>query len=227
MASDTRLTNLTEVKEELKFGDPSAVHEYDGWLNRLIDRASAAVRDLADRWFIMSSVTEWHTFDGQSSKLFLSEWPVRVDTPTSTLKVYEDSNRVYDAASLLVEGEDYFVDYERGIITRVSGSAPYPFEYGMAAIKVEYFGGYDDALNTKVNIPKPVRDLAVQAVVAGYRRVEARHRGERVQDESGKKISSKDPGIEIPMTVDCGKLVGVYTRLQATLTRSRVTRTPV
>lgn len=225
MPTDGLLTNLLEVRQELKFNSPATANDLDSWLTQLITRASAGIKAVCDeRYLLLTDVVEIHSFDGGQSKLFLAEWPVAA---TPALAVYEDTNRAYGADTLLTANEDYHLDSARGVITRISGSEKYFWQPGFGTVRVAYRGGYNDVLNDKALVPKLLRDLAVQNVVANYRAVEARHRGEQVKDQSGKKIVPADGGIEIPVALNKSVVAGLYTRIAATLSLESVTRTAV
>ena len=66
---------------------------------------------------------------GGTDRFFLKNYPI---SPTPALKLYEDSDREFGETTK-VDPEDYFVDYESGIIF-----VDYFLEKGWGAIKVVY-----------------------------------------------------------------------------------------
>jgi hypothetical protein len=91
--------------------------------------------------FLSAERTEYH--DGGSRFLRLKHWPV-----TAVAAIYEDSDHVWDADSLL-DTEDYYVSAnEHGVVSSEVGQ----FACGYESIKVVYTAGYPEAA-----VPQPLK----------------------------------------------------------------------
>lgn len=98
--------------------------------------------------------------------------PISVNTddpPVPTVQVWNSSERVYDAGSLLVLYTDYAVTAERGIVHSVAGC----WQTGARAIKVIYTGGLVDPpanAQGRPTGPADLRAAAAMQVAAWFQR---------------------------------------------------------
>lgn len=148
-ASDTKLTTLAIVKEELGITGTSE----DGLLNRLIDEASDIIVRYTDRWFVRETVKE--TIPGYGYHIIsLTRTPILslssvkfngVDVDAAKIKIYDPD------AGLLFSFAGPFID--TGLWTH--GIEPVYLGYGEPLWEFTYDGGYDPPSATSPTKPLP------------------------------------------------------------------------
>jgi hypothetical protein len=121
------LCTRDDVKLFLKKTDT----ESDELIDALIPAAQGFIEGYCRRDFEAEAVPadeiEYH--DGGVNRIFLKQFPVNL---TPTVKLYEDSDRVF-GESTRVPDMDFYVDYDSGIIF-----VDYELELGWGAVKVIY-----------------------------------------------------------------------------------------
>ena len=109
------LTDLPTVKDELQIGSGDTQH--DNWMKRTISQTSKAIANYCNRVFPLELVSDTFTFENVSMRappktdmhaLKLERWPV--------LQV----NSVVENSVTLVEGTDFKVDYDSGLLYRLT-----------------------------------------------------------------------------------------------------------
>lgn len=172
MASDKRLVTVADAKLELRV----TTNDNDALLAKIIDRVSDRFNGHFARTLVYPDAawTEFHTIREPRVRLWLRDYPVLA---SPAIQVWEDQNRVFDASSLLTEDDDYVVDRERGVLTRVSGSDEILWEAGVRVVKVVYHAGYVDTSNDKANIPPRLQGAALQLIGLIYREIERKKQG--------------------------------------------------
>ena len=152
-ADSYALASLADVKTELGITDTSA----DTLLTRYLNGTSAAIANYCNRKFVVETVKdeiwpdrEWYSFQvmGQLSDLQLTRWPV--GTISAITENGDD----------LVDGTDYRVDYDSGILTRLDGNL-YPKPWLAWPVSVTYTAGF-------ATIPYDVADAAIRMTKARY-----------------------------------------------------------
>ena len=126
------LATLTKLKEYLE----TSGSDHDTRLTDLLDRATEAIKNFTRRELESPGADYTHYFDGDGMgrAVILREYPV-VGTVTS---VHDDTDRTFDAATLIDAG-DYYVHVDEGIIELTSGTV---FAKGVANVQVKYKAGY-------------------------------------------------------------------------------------
>ncbi len=143
---------LADVKTQLNItaaGD-------DAHLALLIPAISQQIESMMGRPYFLNGgdVTEYpRVRASESHRLFLLRWPIESGKPTS-VHVSLALPRVYDATTLLVEGEDYMVDEDEGVLERMGSFWP----RAAKAVQVIYDGG----IINQAAVPK---DLAQAATI--------------------------------------------------------------
>jgi len=175
MPTDGLLATLADLKDELEIKD--AITSRDAVLTFLLKRASGIVAAASNRSAPIYSgtpATGFFSIMETMAWVWTRNYPI-LSSPAA--QVYEDSNRAYGASTLLVDGTDYMVERRSGKITRISGSFPIPWAYGLRAVKVVYAAGFDDSSNDKANIPLVLRDATLRFAAIGYREIQSQLQG--------------------------------------------------
>lgn len=152
------LITLSELKAMLQVRNE--VTTMDARFNLFIDAATKAIEQATGRSFTKQAHTEFFTArDNQRidynltsgfadapgtltrtspQTCYLKGHVIDPDTPVSVW--YDPTGLTYDEGHLLVEGQDYVVDYENDAIIIVAGTS-----YKPRAIKIEYTAGWPGA----------------------------------------------------------------------------------
>lgn len=119
---------LEEVKAYLDMKTEEI--EKDAFIESLIPGSQELIDEYCNRKFEREAITEYH--DGGSNRIFLNQFPVAA---SPAIQIWDSWDRTY-ANPDLIDPDDYFVDYEGGIIK-------FDYEVGGSpgAIKVVYTGG--------------------------------------------------------------------------------------
>jgi hypothetical protein len=152
----------------------------DDSLERCIDRATSWLESQTNRKFITrGNTTEYHSVRDGEHTIRVGEWPI-----ATVVTVHETSvtPRVYGATALLVDGTDYQVVKELGLIRRISSSEPIRWLTGTRAIKVVYTYGYAST----VVVPEDLKQIALFVAVSMFKESDrARWGVSQVQDGLG------------------------------------------
>lgn len=105
--------------------------EKDTSIKTMIPLSQSIIESYCNRVFSKAAKTEY--YNGSKRKVFVKCPPI---DPVITVQMWDDTNRVYDGATL-VPATDYAIDYESGII-----QLEYPTFQGLNSLKVSYTGGY-------------------------------------------------------------------------------------
>lgn len=116
----------------------------DSLIESLLVQATATIDGYAGRSFTLSAYTEYPRAE-ESSRLVLEHYPVQL-SQVPTVHESADLPRVYDATTLLVDGEDYFLDTDTGILERTAGR----WANGPRCVRVIYAAGFT-AVPAEVN----------------------------------------------------------------------------
>jgi len=136
------LSTVEQAKKALVLKDD----RHDAVIEACVNEASQMVEDQWGRHIVSrGSLTEYHPRNGGGlgAAIYVNEWPI-----ISVTTIHEDSNRAYDATTLLTVDTDYIISKPIGEIVRVSSSLPLGWEAGWRAIKIVYLGGYQDVGGT-------------------------------------------------------------------------------
>ncbi len=121
------LCTKDDVKSYLKKTDPDS----DDQIDRLIPAAQGFIEGYCRRSFeaqaVPTDIIEYH--NGKTNRIFLAQFPA---SPTPEIKVYEDGTRDFGAGTL-VDGKDYYIDFDSGIIF-----FDYELTPGWGSVKVVY-----------------------------------------------------------------------------------------
>lgn len=127
----------------------------DARLALLVTQTSAEVEKFCRRVFAQSTLTEYPRLQGtQAEYISLARPPVT--KPITSLYISTALPRVYDASTLLVEGTDFFVDSDSGVIRLVHPVAAAVLD---EAAKVVYQGGF-------ATIPADLARAVVELIAA-------------------------------------------------------------
>lgn len=97
------------------------------------------------------------------SEIHLTDYPVR-----QVLEVCEDLGRNFGEGSRILEDDDWVLDPDTGLLTRVSGSYPIEWDIGVKVGRVDYVGGFKDSV-AKSGVPSDLRSKAAQLGAMIYR----------------------------------------------------------
>jgi len=132
-AASTDLITLADVREELAIIDTTS----DAWLAKVITRASELAAHYCDRDLVVQSYKEEVLVGspacaapGGADRLILSRWPV-----VGAMTITEDN-----ADSPLVDGTDFRVMVESGLVLRISSDGR-PVRWHLPLV-AEYDAGY-------------------------------------------------------------------------------------
>ena len=142
---------LDEVKAYLDI--KSTETDKDDLIDTLIKSSQAFINEYCNRTFEKEALIEYH--DGGSNKIFLNCYPIQT---SPAIQVWDSWDRTY-ASGDLVDSNDYFIDYDQGIIT---------FDYGVGgspgAVKVSYTGGYKS-----YQLPTPIIQACIELVARKFK----------------------------------------------------------
>ena len=146
------------LKTELRI--PAVDTDADTEIGNLLDRSTAQIESYCGRQLVyrdaVGPYVEYHTIKEIRSVLFLNDFPV-IGSPAIEVKESASSDWTVDA---LVNGTDYIVRKQRGVLQRVSAkSTPYQWQHGVRVVRVTYAGGYEDDANDKANVPQLLSDV--------------------------------------------------------------------
>ena len=149
------LLDLDDVKVELQMDLDSSNTSYDLLLQVLLEAIINIWEELTDRTWEFAEFTEYHGSDGDSSTIFLKNYPV---SSSANFSLYEDVDWEWNADDL-IEADDYRVDYEAGII-HYSGT----FDKGKENVKVVYSAGY-----TYSTLPASIKQVIIRQIAVWFK----------------------------------------------------------
>lgn len=158
----TALITDTEARVQL---DKSGGQGDSDRIQRLIVTCSEELKSILKRRIVTEgTITEYHWVRRSESEIMVREFPI-IAAPT----IHESaaSPPVYDATTLLTEGTDYVVDYDTGIITRMSSGSPTAWCTNHEGVRIVYTGGYSQA-----DVPQDLKQLCAEFVHMKYVAVE-------------------------------------------------------
>jgi hypothetical protein len=137
---------LEQVKEYVDIKTTET--DKDSLINTLIASSQAFIEEYCNRKFEKSVETEYH--EGGSNKIFVKKYPIFASPAP---QIWDSWDRLYASTDLIL-ATDYFIDYDKGIIS-------FDYEVGGSpgAVKVVYTGGYKSYL-----IPLPVSQACIELV---------------------------------------------------------------
>jgi hypothetical protein len=186
---DLGLVTVQQLKDELLI--PSSDTVRDTLIAKIIARGSRLIEGVVRRHLVYPGSDYIDTFDIEAAnvaELHLGDYPIKTITG-----IWEDFNRVYGSDTLRVEGQDFLVDYENGVLQRVSGQAGYYWAFGYRSIKVQYSAGFVDSAD-KGNVPAEAAEVMMKFGVVTFREIESKQQGRKVHiaSDTGGKISLAD-----------------------------------
>lgn len=163
----TPLSNiaLCKVEDVTALIDPSIVGDNLQLIALLINDFSAWMEQYLNRKLLKTTYTE--ILDGGKHILIVSAPPI---VNNGTLRVYEDSTRVFDSSKLLVLNKDYRVEYTNGALRRVVDGdlrrPRYAFLALPQAVKVIYQGGLvaNDEATGEIDVHPALRGACAKQV---------------------------------------------------------------
>lgn len=155
------LVSLDELRAAIGAADGGPGQ--DANLEKCIDRATAWLENETNRKFITrGNTTEYHTVRDGEHTIRVAEWPI-----TTVVSVHETTTipRTYGATALLVDGTDYRVVKELGLIRRISSAELTRWQTGYQAIKVIYTYGYA----TSASVPEDLKQIALFVAISMFK----------------------------------------------------------
>lgn len=122
------LISLTEAKSYLKITGSGE----DAILTDFVDSISKAVATYCRRKLVKATFTEYYN-GGGIGRINLKNYPI-----VSITTIHDDSNRTYDATTL-VDSDDYYFDADKGFVELYDGGI---FTDSVQNVKIVYLAGY-------------------------------------------------------------------------------------
>ena len=116
----------------------------DAEIDLLIPLATDYIKEYCKRTFIdyygspSGSPRKTEYFDSNSTEVYVQEFPIKQGSPAVEVSYSTDNGVTWTA---LVEGTDFFIDYEEGKITTGDGTKFYTTSKPFKSLKVVYNGG--------------------------------------------------------------------------------------
>lgn len=167
-ASTYDMVTLDTLKDELQIADTS----YDGRFQRWITQCSRAIMRYSNRTFAVETLTDSFFPDRDpyayqvpngTPDLQLSRYPVltRAADPEASPPIAAiPAPVVIENGLTLVEGTDYVVDYDKGLLQRL-GTTGYAIDWPAWNVTVAYTAGF-------ATIPEDVEDACIRLVKGRY-----------------------------------------------------------
>ena len=145
------ICSLDEVLNALT--EKTITTEEQTLLERIINAVTDYIEGECNRYIKRRAdlIVEYPYSEG-AKYIFLKNPPVEV------VNVYVDVTGRFGSDTLL-SSDDYFVDEGLGLVIKRVGTFP----SGVKVVKVEYYGGFE-------NVPEDLKDVAIQLVIATYRK---------------------------------------------------------
>jgi hypothetical protein len=94
---------------------PPSVTEKDAVLTQLIRGVSQDFEDMTGRIVDVGAQLEIFDVTRYFDHIYLKAWPVLIDDPTLTFKIFNDTERVFGAETE-VDSSNYYVEQEKGLV---------------------------------------------------------------------------------------------------------------
>jgi hypothetical protein len=146
---DMALLSRSDVKTYLGITGTGS----DVRIDALIPAILAFIESYCGREFEESAITEY--FHGPNSVFILSKFPILT---IPALVLYDDWSRKW-TADTLVDTDDYYVDYEGGIIY-----VDYNIGQGKMTIKANYTAGFGGTEKSSISFPADLGQACIELV---------------------------------------------------------------